>query len=106
MPEESLIVFSTFADAAAARNAAHTLVEEHLAACANILPQIESIYRWKGRIESGNEVFVIFKTTHGRYQQLEQRLRALHPYEVPEIVVLQIRDGLPAYLNWIVESCA
>jgi periplasmic divalent cation tolerance protein len=105
MPEETLLVFSTFADAATARNVAFKLVEERLAACANIVPQIESIYRWQGKIESATEVFVIFKTTHGRYQQLENRLRELHPYEVPEIVQIQIRDGLPAYLNWIVESC-
>ena len=105
MPEETVLVFSTFADAATARNAAARLVEERLAACANIIPGVESIFRWQGKIESGNEVFVIFKTTHGRWQQLEQRLRALHPYEVPEIVMIQIRDGLPEYLNWIVESC-
>ena len=105
MPEETLLVFSTFADAATARNAAFKLVGERLAACANIVPQIESIYRWQGKVETANEVFVIFKTTHGRYQQLENRLRELHPYEVPEIVQIQIRDGLPAYLNWIVESC-
>ena len=103
--EESLIVFTTFGDAAAARNTAYRLVEEHLAACANIVPQIESIYRWKGKIESSSEVFVIIKTTHGRLRQLEQRLRELHPYEVPEIVALEICDGLPDYLNWIVESC-
>jgi len=106
MPEEALLVFSTFPDAAAARNAACKLVEERLAACANLMPQIESIYRWQGKIESSSEVFVIIKTTHGRYQQLEQRLRELHPYEVPEIVQLQICDGLPAYLNWIGESCS
>ncbi|MEI8341592.1 MAG: divalent-cation tolerance protein CutA [Verrucomicrobiota bacterium] len=105
MPEEALLVLSTFADAATARHAAYKLVEEHLAACANLVPQIESIYRWQGNIESSPEVLVIFKTTHGRYQQLENRLRELHPYEVPEIVMFQIRDGLPAYLNWIVESC-
>jgi len=105
MKEESLIVFSTFGDAAAARNTAYKLVEERLAACANIVPQIESIYRWQGKIESSTEVFVIFKTTHGRLRQLEQRLREMHPYEVPEIVALQVCDGLRDYLNWIVESC-
>jgi periplasmic divalent cation tolerance protein len=105
MPEEALIVLSTFPDAAGAKSAVYKLVEEQLAACGNIVPQIESVYRWQGKIESSTEVLVIFKTTHGRYQQFEQRLKELHPYEVPEIVMLQIRDGLPAYLNWVVESC-
>ena len=99
------LVLTTVANPEEAARLGRTLVEERLAACANIVPQIESIYRWQGKIESGTEVFMIFKTTHGRYQQLEQRLKELHPYEVPEIVVLQVRDGLPAYLNWIVESC-
>ena len=105
MPEEALLVFSTFPDATTARSIAQTVVGEHLAACVNLVPQIESIYRWQGKIETGTEVLAILKTTHGRYQQLEARLRELHPYEVPEIVMLQIRDGLPSYLNWIVQSC-
>ena len=105
MPEEALMALSTFPDAATAKYAVCKMVEERLAACGNIIPQIESIYRWQGKIETGQEVLVIFKTTHGRYQQLEQRLKELHPYEVPEIVMVQIRDGLPAYLNWVVESC-
>lgn len=106
MAEEVLIVFSTFADAEAARSAARSLVGEHLAACANIVPQVESIYRWREKIESGAEVLVIFKTTRGRYQQFEQRLRALHPYEVPEIVAVPLMTGHDPYLNWVVESCA
>jgi periplasmic divalent cation tolerance protein len=105
MAEEALVVFSTFADAQAARGIAHTLVAERLAACANLIPQIESIYRWKEEVEAGAEVLVIFKTTPGRYPLFEERLRALHPYEVPEIMAIQVRDGLPDYLNWIVESC-
>ena len=106
MPEEVLIVLSTFADADTARAAARTLVGERLAACANIVPQVESIYRWQGKIESGAEVLVIFKTTIGRYQQFEQRLRALHPYEVPEIVAIRAFAGSLDYLNWVVENCA
>jgi periplasmic divalent cation tolerance protein len=106
MAEEVLIVFSTFADAETARTAARTLVEEHLAACANIVPQIESIYHWKGKIESSEEVLVIFKTTNGRYQEFETRLRALHPYEVPEIIATQPFSGSLDYMNWVVENCA
>ena len=105
MSEEVLLVLTTFADAETARQVARTLVEERLAACANLVPQIESIYRWQGKIESGTEVLVLFKTTHGRYQQFEQRLRALHPYEVPEIVALPLAGGFDPYLNWVVENC-
>ena len=104
MAEEALLVFSTFPEAAIARKIALTLVEENLVACVNLVPQIDSIYRWQGKIESSTEVFAIFKTTQGRYQSLETRLRELHPYEVPEIILIQIHDGLPDYLNWVIES--
>lgn len=104
MAVEYLVIFSTFADAEIARTAARTMVGEKLAACANILPQVESIYHWKGKVESNTEVMVLFKTTRERYAEFERRLRALHPYEVPEIVALEIAAGLPAYLDWIVDS--
>lgn len=104
MAQEALIVFSMFPDADAARRIARVLVEERLAACANIFPQIESIYRWKGKIEETREVLLLIKTTIGKYQQLEQRIRALHSYEVPEIIALRLHDGLPDYLNWIEQS--
>ena len=104
MDTRLLVAFSTFANAETARNVARTLVEERLAACANIVPQIESIYHWQGKLETSAEVFVIFKTTRDRYPAFEQRLRALHSYDVPEIVAIDIAAGLSAYLNWIVES--
>lgn len=104
MDTQYLTIFSTFADAETARKAARALVEEKLAACANILPQVESIYRWLGRIETNAEVMVLFKTTREKYPAFEQRLRALHPYEVPEIVALDIAAGIPAYLDWIADS--
>jgi periplasmic divalent cation tolerance protein len=100
-----IIVLSAFADAETARLAARTLVEERLAACASIVPQIESIYRWKGKIETSAEVLVIFKTTRECYPQFEQRLRVLHPYEVPEIIAFDSSRGSAAYLEWIVETC-
>ncbi|MEA3186801.1 MAG: periplasmic divalent cation tolerance protein, partial [Chthoniobacter sp.] len=78
--------------------------QEKLAACVNLLPEIESIYRWKGKIEAATETLALIKTTIGKYQQLEQRIRALHPYEVPEIIALRPHDGLPDYLNWIEQS--
>ena len=105
MAEEVLLVFTTWPDAKAARDAARMLVEERLTACANIVPAIESIYRWEGKVETANEVLMILKTTIGRYPQLETRIKALHSYDVPEIVSLRVTDGLPAYLRWVESSC-
>jgi len=105
MAEEVLVVFTTWPDAEGARTAARTLVEEKLAACANLLPAVESIYRWEGKVETAGDVLMILKTTIARYQMLETRIRALHSYEVPEIVSLRVTDGLPAYLRWVEQSC-
>ena len=106
MAEEVLTVFTTWPDLETARTGARTLVEERLVACGNIVPGVESIYRWEGKVETGEEVLVIFKTTAGNYPALETRVRALHPYEVPEVLAVRVADGLPAYLRWVVESCA
>ena len=103
--EEVLIVFTTWPDAETARAAARTLIEEKLAACANLLPGVESIYRWKGAIETSSEVLALFKTTRDRVDALERRLLALHPYEVPEFITVRVNDGLPAYLRWVEQSC-
>ena len=96
-----LVVLSTFPDAAAARVAAEILVGESLAACVNIVPGMESIYRWKGKLESSGEVLAILKTTAERYPALEQRLRELHPCEVPEIVALPAAAVVESYLEWV-----
>ncbi len=101
MAEEVLVVLTTWPDAEKARSAARVLVEEKLAACANLVPGVESIYRWEGKVETSTEVMVIFKTTIARYQMFETRLLALHPYEVPEVVTLRVTDGLPSYLRWV-----
>lgn len=105
MAEEVLVVLTTWPDAEKARAAARVLVEEKLIACANLLPGVESIYRWKGAVETSAEVLVFFKTTIARYQAFETRLLQLHPYEVPEIVTLRAADGLPRYLRWVEECC-
>ena len=106
MSEEVLLVLSTFPDVEAARRISRQLVEERCAACANILPQVESIYWWGKKVESGNEALVLFKTSAERYAALETTLRQLHPYEVPEIIALPLGAGLPEYLEWVVKSCA
>lgn len=105
MAQEIFLVLTTWPDLASARTAAHALVEENHAACANVLPGVESVYRWQGAVEASAEVLVIFKTTIGCYAQLEARIKALHSYEVPEIVAFRIEDGLPAYLDWVDANC-
>ncbi len=105
MPNETLLVLSTFPDAATAERIAHELVDAKLAACANILPAIKSIYRWQDKIENAAETLAFFKTTVARFPDLREKLRAAHPYEIPEIICLPIADGLPEYLRWVRECC-
>jgi periplasmic divalent cation tolerance protein len=81
-----------------------TLVEERLAACVNLLPVMESVYRWEGKIEHDGERQVVIKTSRDRVAALWDRVRELHPYEVPEFVVIPIIDGNDAYLRWVGES--
>lgn len=105
MAEEVLLVFTTWPDAESARVAGRALVEETLAACANLVPALESIYRWEGQVETAGEVLMILKTTASRYAQLEARVQSLHSYEVPEIVACRVEHGLPAYLRWAAAAC-
>lgn len=105
MSEEALLVLSTFPDVETARRISRQLVEERCAACANLLPAVDSIYWWEGKVERGNETLVFFKTTADRYEALETTLRQLHPYEVPEIIALPLAAGLPEYLEWVAKSC-
>jgi periplasmic divalent cation tolerance protein len=104
MAEEILLAFSTFPDSETARRISRQLVTENFAACANIIPSIESIYRWQGKVEAAPETLVFFKTTPARYAAFQDRLKSLHPYEVPEIICLRIADGLPEYLQWVNEN--
>ena len=103
---DALIAFCTFPDAETARKIVQELVDLRLAACGNILPQIHSIYRWQGKVESADEVLAIFKLDAARYAEFESKIRSLHPYDVPEIVSWQIDHGLPEYLRWVAESRA
>jgi periplasmic divalent cation tolerance protein len=99
-PPAVLIVLTTLAAETDARPLARTLVEEHLAACVNILPPMTSVYRWKGQIDEEVEQQVVIKTSADRLAALKARLLALHPYETPELLVLTA-EGAEAYAAWV-----
>jgi periplasmic divalent cation tolerance protein len=105
MAEEILLVLSTFPDAETARRISNQLVSERFAACANILSAVESIYRWKEKIQTGSETLVLFKLSEDRQSAFQEKLRSLHPYEVPEIITVPVSSGLPDYLHWVHENC-
>jgi periplasmic divalent cation tolerance protein len=96
-----LLCLSTCSDADTAARIARTLVEERLAACVNRLPGVHSTYRWQGKVVDDVEVLLIIKTTDERFEALRDRLVELHPYEVPELVAIEVNGGHPAYLDWI-----
>ncbi len=104
MEPEYVLVMTTLPADAAAVEFARTLVEERLAACVNLLAPMESVYRWAGQVETEPERQVVLKTSRARVNTLWERVRELHPYDVPEFIVLPIVDGNDAYLRWIAES--
>ncbi len=95
------IILCTCPDKDSAEQLAHLLVNEQLCACVNILPGISSIYWWQGQVTSAQEYLLLIKAHKDQYQPIESRLKAQHPYEVPEIIAVSIENGLPEYLNWI-----
>jgi periplasmic divalent cation tolerance protein len=105
MANQILLAISTFPDAETASRIAQTLVEEKFAACANLIPAVHSIYRWKEKIETAGEVIAFFKTTVDRQAAFQEKLRSLHPYEVPELICIKIDSGSPDYLRWVIDSC-
>ena len=106
MADQILLAISTFPDADTASRVAQTLVEEKFAACANLIPAVHSIYRWKERIETDTEVIVLFKTIPDRQAAFEEKLRSLHPYEVPELIFIKTDGGSPDYLHWVTDNCS
>jgi periplasmic divalent cation tolerance protein len=100
------IVLSTAGSEDEARQIARSLVERGHAACVNIVPGIESVYRWQGKIESSQEWLLLIKTTAARFEDVKRTIRELHSYDVPECIAISIIDGSAAYLNWIGESVA
>jgi len=103
MSSDCVIVLSTFPADGDAEQFASQLVTERLAACVNILP-IRSVYRWQGAVETSDERQLLIKTTTARLSDLELRFKALHPYDVPEFVVLPISQGSAAYLSWLTDN--
>lgn len=105
MAEPILFVYVTCPDAGQASELGRALVEQKLAACVNIFPGMQTIYRWQGTIESGTEASLIVKTTSARFEAVAAFIRAHHPYECPCIAALPITSGDPNYLAWISNSC-
>ena len=95
------IVLSTAGSEQEAHKIAHILVKRRLAACVNILPQVQSIYRWKGEIESAQEWLLLIKTRADKFPAVRDAIHELHSYEVPECIVLEIEDGSLPYLQWL-----
>lgn len=98
------LVLTTCGSPEEARRIAQALVERQLAACVNIVPQIESVYRWQGEVETATEWLLLIKTAAGSFDRLCEALRELHSYEVPECIAIGIEDGSAAYLEWMTAS--
>ena len=98
---EPLLVLSNLPDVASAEKLAHALIESRAAACVNVLAGCRSIYRWRGGVETAEEIPLLIKTTTANYPLIEKIVRAQHPYEVPELIAIPITYGLPAYLDWL-----
>lgn len=99
-----IVVLSTVSDRNDAENMARSLVREKLAACVNVIPQVRSFYEWKGKIAEDDELLLVVKTTREVLDRLITRIKELHPYELPEIISMEISAGLPDYLAWIRNS--
>ncbi len=101
MMTDLILVLTTVPNDDSAEAMAHTLVEERLAACVNLHAPMTSVYRWKGAVERESERQLVIKTTRERLPALEARLKTLHSYELPELIVLSVERGSPAYLAWV-----
>ena len=104
MSDDAIVVFMTAANGEEATRLADMLVGSHLAACVQILPEMESVYRWQGKVERQAEVLLIAKTTLAKFDELEREVRALHSYDTPEIVAIPILTGSAPYLEWLVKA--
>jgi periplasmic divalent cation tolerance protein len=98
------LVLSTASSLEESKKIARELVERRLAACVNIVPKIESVYRWEGKVEEAQEFLLLIKTTESAVNRLREAIHQLHSYEVPECIALSIEEGSAAYLKWIDDS--
>lgn len=96
-----LLVLSTYPDKTTAQQTASILITEKLAACVNIVPNVQALFMWEGRLDDADEVLLLIKTTSAKYSALESSLKKQHPYELPEIIAVPISTGFTDYLNWI-----
>ncbi len=98
---EVVLLFATAPDEEVAARVARTLVDERLIACANLVPQVRSVYRWQGQVHDEREAMVLLKTSRRQVEAVKARFGVLHPAEVPELIAVPVNDGLPAYLQWV-----
>ncbi|HKR95615.1 MAG TPA: divalent-cation tolerance protein CutA [Candidatus Angelobacter sp.] len=98
------IVLTTAGPQEEARKIAHALVEKRLAACVNIVPQIESVYRWQGKVESATEWLLIIKTQASAFERIRDAVKELHSYDLPECIMLEVAEGDKAYLDWLAKN--
>lgn len=106
MKQEFIQIYWTCGDLREAREISSYLVEKHLVACANIFPQVESLFLWKGKVESTSEVVVLFKTVKEKFEEVKEEIQKRGSYELPAILQLPIVEGNREYLDWIVSSLA
>ncbi len=102
--DEVLLVLTNLPDRDSAERIAHSLLENHAAACVNIMAECSSVYRWQGKVESATEIPLLIKTTRSAYPRVQELIQSQHPYELPEIIAVSVVDGLPAYLQWVVQE--
>src|SRR5579859_4272945 len=101
---DKVLVLTTAGNQSEAQKIARELVARRLAACVNIIPRIQSVYRWKGKVENAEEFLLIIKTTKARSADVQAAIRELHSYDLPECIVISIEDGSAEYLKWIEDS--
>jgi periplasmic divalent cation tolerance protein len=101
---DAIIVFMTASNGEEAARLADMLVGAHLAACVQILPEMESVYRWQGKIERAPEILLLAKTTKSKFEELEREVRALHSYDTPEIIAVPVVAGSASYVDWLIQS--